>query len=104
MTSIRQGDIWWAEGEGRRRPVLVLTRSGATPILTWILVAPVTRSIRPIPTHLALGPEEGLPTPSAATFGNILAIRRAFLTTRIGALDGMRRPELCAALLAVADC
>lgn len=74
------------------------------PVLTWILVAPITRSIRPIPTHLTLGPEEGLPAPSAATFDNIVAIRRSFLTTRIGALDAARRPELCAALRAVADC
>lgn len=104
MTAIHQGDVWWAETEDKRRPVLVVTRSEAVPVLTWLVVAPVTRSVRPIPTHLRLGREEGLSVECAAAFDNLQPIRRAFLTERAGALDGTRRPELCAALSALADC
>ena len=104
MTSPRQGEIWWAQARDKRRPVLVVTRSEAVPVLSWIVVAPVTRSARPIPTHLPLGAEEGLETPCAAAFDGLQPIRRSFLTERAGALDPARRIELCQALRSLADC
>lgn len=104
MSAPRQGEIWWAEAEDKRRPVLVVTRSEAVPVLTWVVVAPVTRSVRPIPTHVPLGPDEGLGVPCAAAFDNLQPIRRSFLTERAGALDPVRRVELCRALRALADC
>ena len=57
---VSQGDIWWAEAEDKRRPVLVVTRSDAVPVLTWIVVAPVTRTVRDIPTEVRLGAPHGL--------------------------------------------
>jgi PemK-like, MazF-like toxin of type II toxin-antitoxin system len=56
-----QGEVWWAEAQDKRRPVLIVTRSDAVPVLTWIIVAPVTRTIREIPTEVRLGPSHGLP-------------------------------------------
>ncbi|MEJ7793404.1 MAG: type II toxin-antitoxin system PemK/MazF family toxin [Gaiellaceae bacterium] len=97
-----QGEVWWAEAEDKRRPVLVVTRSEAVQVLTWILVAPVTRTVREIPTEVALGPDEGLPEPCAAVFDNLQPIRRSFLTQRMGRLAEMRRGELCRALSALA--
>lgn len=104
MTHPRQGEVWWAEAEDKRRPVLVVTRSEAVPVLTWIVVAPVTRTVRGIPTEVALGPAEGLLVDCAATFDNLQPIRRAFLTARAGAIDPVRRTALCQALAALADC
>lgn len=104
MTLPRQGEIWWAEAEDKRRPVLVVTRSEAIPVLTWLVVAPVTRTVRGIPTEVALGRGEGLPEPCAAAFDNLQPIRRSFLTSATGRLDATRRSELCKALAAVADC
>ena len=75
MSHPAQGEIWWAETEDKRRPVLVVTRSEAIPVLTWLVVAPVTRTVRGIPTEIALGPEEGLPEPCAASFDNVQPIR-----------------------------
>ena len=98
-----QGDIWWAEAADKRRPVLVVTRSEAVPVLGWIVVAPVTRTVRGIPTEIPLGASEGLVGESAAAFDNLQPIRRAFLTERAGAL-GPRRSEVCRALAALADC
>jgi mRNA interferase MazF len=98
-----QGDIWWAEAEDKRRPVLVVTRSEAIPVLTWIVVAPVTRTVRDIPTEVRVGPEQGLPVESVASFDNLQPIRRSFLTQRAGALADPRK-EICRALSALADC
>lgn len=104
MTVPAQGEVWWAEAEDKRRPVLIVTRNEAIPVLTWLVVAPVTRTMRDIPTEVELGPEEGLPEQGAATFDNLQPIRRSFLTQRVGRLGDARRTELCRALSAVADC
>ncbi|HKY25062.1 MAG TPA: type II toxin-antitoxin system PemK/MazF family toxin [Gaiella sp.] len=44
----RQGEIWWSDGREKRRPVLVVTRTDVIPVLNWIIVAPLTRTIRGI--------------------------------------------------------
>ena len=98
-----QGDVWWAESEDRRRPVLVVTRSEAIAVLDRILVAPVTRTVRGIPTELPLDADDGLSQPCAASFDNLQPIRKSFLTDRLGSVRH-RRHEICAALEALADC
>jgi mRNA interferase MazF len=99
----RQGEIWWAESEEKRRPVLVVTRSEAVPVLSGIVVAPVTRTLRDIPTEVRLSEPEGLPVECAASFDNLQRIRRSALTERLGEL-GPRREQICDALRALADC
>ncbi len=103
MSLPRQGEIWWAESEEQRRPVLVVTRTEAVPVLTGIVVAPVSRTIREIPTEVPLGEAEGLPVDCVATFDNLQRIRRSSLTERVGSL-GPRREQICLALGALADC
>ncbi len=103
MSFPRQGEIWWAETEETRRPVLVVTRSEAVEVLTGIVVAPITRTVRRIATEIALGSDEGLAVECVASFDNLQRIRRSTLTERAGEL-GIRAPELCGALRALADC
>jgi mRNA interferase MazF len=98
-----QGEVWWAEAMDKRRPVLVLTRSEAVLVLTWVLVAPVTRTVRGIPTEIPLGPDQGVAELCVASFDNVQPIRRSFLTSRLGALADPRR-AICDALAAMADC
>lgn len=103
MSVPRQGEIWWAETEEKRRPILVVTRSEAVDVLTGVVVAPVSRTLRDIPTEIRLGPDEGLPVDCAASFDNLQRIRRSALTERAGDI-GPRREEICVALRALADC
>lgn len=100
----RQGDVWWAEVDGKRRPVLVVTRNEAISVLNRVLVAPVTRTVRGIPTEIALGADEGLPVACAASFDNLQPVNRHLLSERAGSLAPLRRSEVCAALDALADC
>jgi mRNA interferase MazF len=74
------------------------------PVLTWLVVAPVTRTVRGIPSEVTLGPDEGLRESCVASFDNMQPIRRSFLTQRVGRLGEGRREELCRALRALADC
>jgi mRNA interferase MazF len=99
----RQGEIWWAEAMDKRRPVLIVTRSEAVPVLTSVLVAPVTRTVRGIPTEILLGQEYGLAEPCVASLDNLQPVRRSFLTARVGSLADSRR-AICRAIAAMADC
>lgn len=105
MSVPAQGEVWWAEApEFGRRPVLVVTRDAALPVLHRILVAPVTRTARVIPTEVALGPKEGLGQPCVASFDNLQPIPRLALIERAGSLASDRSAEICRALGALADC
>lgn len=103
MSIPQQGDIWWAETEVKRRPVLVVTRSQAIQALKRVVVAPVSRTVRDIPTEIDLGPSEGLSVECAASFDNLETVLRSALTERVGTL-GSRRNEICETLRALADC
>lgn len=83
--------------------MLVVTRTEAVAVLTGIVVAPVTRTVRSIPTEISLDEQEGLALACAASFDNLQRIRRSALVARIGSL-GPRREAICEALRALADC
>lgn len=103
--TIGHAEVWWGEtSHARGRPFLILTRDEAIPVLRTVLVAPVTRTIRHIPTEVPLGISEGLPVASAATMDNVLAFPKSMLVRRMGALAPERRHEVCAALSAAIDC
>jgi len=104
VSAPRQGEVWWAEAADKRRPVLIVTRDDAIPVLSRLVVAPVTRTVREIPTEVALDAAEGLPVACAASFDNLQPISRRLLTERLGALSASRREEICRALDALADC
>ena len=99
----RQGDIWWAEADDKRRPVLIVSRDVAAAHLNRVVVAPVTRTVRSIPTEIALGADEGLDVACAASFDNLGPQPVAMLTRRIGRLHDARS-QICNALAALADC
>ena len=98
-----QGDIWWAEAEDKRRPVLIVSRTEAISVLTWVVVAPVTRTVRGIPTEIPLDTDDGLAVPCAAAFDNLQPIRKFFLTEIAGSV-AQPRSKICRALSPLADC
>ena len=83
---------------------MVVTRDEAIPVLNNVLVAPVTTTIRDIPTCLPVGRDEGLHRPSVASFDNLAAVPKSVLTRRLGSLGAGGRIEMCQALRAVAAC
>jgi mRNA interferase MazF len=100
-----RGEIWWGEApDAKGRPYLILTRNEAVPVLRTILVAPVTRTIRGIPTEVPVGVEEGLPAEGVAALDNVVTFPKALLVRRMGALSPERRSEPCEALRAATDC
>lgn len=100
---LRQGDVYWLETESKRRPVLIVTRDRAIPVLNSVVVAPITRTVRGIPTEVPLGVAHGLRVSSVASFDNTRVVRKNQLTVKVGSLPEPYL-EICRAFEALADC
>jgi mRNA interferase MazF len=88
----------------KRRPVLIVSRNEVIPFLNNVVVAPVTSTIRSIPTCVPVGSDEGIDHDSVATFDNLAAVPKSVLTTRLGELGVGGRRQICDALDALANC
>ena len=102
---VAQTELWLMETPNdKRRPVLVVSRDEVIPVLNNIVVAPVTSTLRNIPTCIPVGTDEGLDHESVATFDNLATVPKTVLTARLGALGVGGREQICNALAALADC
>lgn len=102
---VAQAELWLMETPNqKRRPVLVVSRDESIPVLNNIVVAPVTSTLRDIPTCIRVGPEHGIDHDSVASFDNLAAVPKSVLTTRLGRLGVDGRQRICDALAALADC
>ncbi|MEA2057581.1 MAG: type II toxin-antitoxin system PemK/MazF family toxin [Actinomycetota bacterium] len=102
---LHRGDVWWFEPPTmKRRPVVILTRDDVLPRLNQLIVAPATRHVRSIPTEVPLNENDGMPTVCVVTLDNVLAVRPAFLTSRITSLGADRMHQICRALQIAIDC
>lgn len=101
---VRRGEIWWGESpQEKGRPFLVVSRDAANAVMRRVVVAPVSRTVRGLPSEVLLGPEDGLQVLCAASFDNIQPFPKAMLVRRIGELaDGEH--VICSAIRAMADC
>lgn len=97
---MKQFELWWAdlpEPVGRR-PVLLLTRTPATPYLSRVIIAEVTSTRRGIPQEVALGRREGLTNECVANLDNVHVVPKGRLRERIGAVPARRVLEVKRAL------
>ena len=102
---VNRGDVWWGDVPGDKvRPVVVLTRQRFTSKLASLLVAPVTTTVRNIPTEVALDAEDGLPRRCAANFDNVFTLHRSRFKSRITRLDDERLGDICRAYRFAAGC
>lgn len=100
-----RGDVCWLELEDAgRRPVCVLTRPEAIPVLTGLLVAPITRTVRGIPTEVRLDERDGMPQACAITLDNVTTVSRALLGEPITSLGGVQMDAVCRALAVATGC
>ncbi len=79
----RRGEVWLADLD-KPRPVIVLTRDPMGLLLTSVIVAPVTSTVRGVSTEVPVGPADGIRRPSVANLDNVQLIDRDRLRRRIG--------------------
>src|ERR1700722_2228972 len=86
------------------RPVVVLTRDSAVAYLATVTVAPVTSTIRGVPSEVALDEADGMKAPCAANLHNAVTVSQGRLGKRVARLSGQRLTEVCAALRFALGC
>lgn len=100
-----RGDVCWADlPEEGRRPVVVLTRDVAIPLLHRLTVVPLTRTIRGLPTEVPLGTDDGMPHECVINLDSVRQVRRSRLGERITSLSGPKMHEVCNALAIATGC
>ena len=97
---IARGDIrlYRFEPPDKARPVVVLTRDSALRYLSTATVAPITSSIRGVPSEVRLDEDDGMKGPCAVNLHNSVTVSQERLGKRVAHLAPVRMRELCAAL------
>lgn len=98
---MRRGEIRWYRlaKPDKRRPVLVLTRNSALESLGDVSVAPITSTVREIPTEVVLGPGDGLPRDCAINLDHGQTVSSARVGGVVATLTDSRMAEVRSALL-----
>jgi mRNA interferase MazF len=86
------------EPPDKQRPVLVLTRGSSIPHLSRVTVAPITSTIRGVPSEVVLDIEDGMKQPCAVNLHNLVTVAQRSLGRRIGGLGERKMREVCDAI------
>ncbi|WP_296900443.1 type II toxin-antitoxin system PemK/MazF family toxin [Thiohalocapsa sp.] len=102
----RRGEIWMYRfrSPDKRRPVLILSRPEAIAWLHTVTVAPITSTIRGLPSEVVVGTEAGLKHDSAVNLDHVQTVEQAQIERFIGSLNAVRMQEVCAALAVALGC
>ena len=97
---IARGDVrlYQFASPDKKRPVLVLTRDSAIRYLGTVTVAPITSTIRGVPSEVVLDERDGMKSPCAVNLHNAITVAQSRLGRRVAQLGTQRMNEICAAL------
>jgi len=101
MARIGWGEIWFFSfpKPDKKRPVLILTRPDMIGRLHTVTVAPITSTIRGVPSEVMVGTESGLKQPSAINLHNVATIPQAGLRGFVGTVPEKTMHQVREALL-----
>jgi mRNA interferase MazF len=98
---MRRGEVRWYEfaAPDKRRPVLILTRTSALRFLKGVTVAPITSTIRSIPSEVLLTPaDDGVLNECAVNLDNIQTVPKGEVGALLTTLSTLRMREVEQAL------
>jgi mRNA interferase MazF len=82
----------------KKHPVVVLTRDSAVGYLSTVTVAPITSTIRNVPSEVVLSQDDGMKAPCAVNLHHAVTVSQQRLGKRVARLSASRMGEICAAL------
>lgn len=103
---LHRGDIWQYrfKAPDKQRPVVILTRQEVLPLLDTALVAPVTSTIRGLPSEVVVGANEGLKNDSAINLDHVQTVEQRLLRRYVGTLSDGKMRQVCRALTLATGC
>jgi len=98
---MKRGEVRWYRfrAPDKRRPVVVLTRDAILEHLGEVTVAPITSTIRNIPTEVLLGSTDGMPRDCAVNLDHVQTVAKVRVGALITTLTPARMREIRSALL-----
>ena len=99
--SLNRGEIRWYKfrAPDKKRPVLVLSRESALEYLGEVTIAPVTSTIRNIPSEVILTENDGMPRECAINFDHIQTVSKGKIGAYIASLSQTRLAQAKTAIL-----
>jgi mRNA interferase MazF len=83
----------------KNRPVVILTRDSVLDYLGEATIAPITRTVRGIPSEVVLGPEDGLPETCAVNLDHVQTVAKGRLGNLVATLTARRMVQIREGLL-----
>jgi mRNA interferase MazF len=104
--AVSRGDVYLYRfaTPDKQRPVLVLTRDGAIGHLSTVTVAPISTTIRDVPSEVILDIDDGMKGRCAVNLHNAMTVSRERLGKRVASLSHQRMQEVCEALRFSLEC
>lgn len=96
---MKRGEVRWYEFQppDKRRPVLILTRDSVIAYLNEVTVAPITTTIRGIPSEMLLDEDDGLSQASAANFDHLQTVPKNKIGRLITTLSDVKLEQAASA-------
>jgi len=103
---LERGDVrlYRCGAPDKTRPVLVLTRPSAIPYLAGVTVAPITSTIRGVPSEVLLDTTDGMKQPCTVNLHNLVTVSKAHLGRHLATLSTSRMREVCVAIAFALRC
>ena len=97
---MKRGEIRWYKFKvpDKKRPVLILTRDSILEYLGEITVAPITATIRDIPSEVILSKQDGMSKDCAINFDHIQTVSKGKIGSLITTLSMDKLEQVSAAI------
>ncbi len=102
---MKRGEIRWYKfsNPDKKRPVVILTRNSALPYLQDVTIAPITSTIRDIPSEVLLHKIDGMPKDCAINLDHIQTVSKGKIGALITMLPTQKVTQVRSALLFALD-
>ena len=97
---MKRGEIRWYRFRApeKRRPVVVLIRNSILEYLGEVTVAPITSTVRNIPSEVFLSREDGMPRECAINFDHIQTVSKDKIGSLIATLPEAKLSQVTEAI------
>jgi mRNA interferase MazF len=98
---MKRGEVRWYvfSRPDKKRPVLILTRDSALEFLGEVTVAPITSTIRDIPSEVVLTKTDGMPMDCAVNLDHLQTVSKGKIGPLLTALSASKMEQVRPSLL-----
>ncbi len=102
---MKKGEVRWYKFKppDKKRPILILTRNSILEYLGEVTIAPVTSTIRNIPSEVFLSRHDGMPRDCAINFDHIQTVSKGKIGSLITTLSADKIQQANRAILFALD-